>query len=469
MVLPVGIKSCHFIGIGGYGMSALAQLLISKGLEVSGSDLKESVFTEKLTAMGARVDIGHKADNIYGTELVIYSTAIDKNNPEMKAATEKGLPIWHRSELLAYLLNSHYGIAVAGAHGKTTASAMVALLLTGGGLDPTALIGGYVPFFSSNARFGQGQYMVAEADESDGSFTRYYPRVALVTNIEADHLEHYSNDFSSLKQAYAEFLSHLPADGKAVLCYDDPYLPVLAASCGKNIISYSINENLKEIADYSAVNIILQGTGSSFDLQHKGKTVLKGIELAVPGRHNVANATGALAVAAALNLNLKKCFKMLNRFSGVSRRFEIVGCEKGITVVDDYAHHPTEIEVTIKTARTVTEGKVICIFQPHRYTRTASLFEDFARAFKGADEVLLHGVYSAGEKPLPGVSSESLARRISELIGKPVFVEDNMHLVEKEAAKLASEGDLLLVMGAGDITMAARNICTLLNQRLVGI
>lgn len=480
-------KKIHFIGIGGYGMSALAQVLLIKGYQVSGSDIKESVLTKTLATAGAKIFIGHHSQNLSSADLVVYSTAIAADNPELQEAAYRNLPLWHRSELLAALLNNAYGIAIAGAHGKTTTTAMVALLLEAAGLDPTAIVGGVVPAFGSNARIGAGRYLVAEADESDRSFSRYFPRIALVTGIEADHLEHYANDYSRLKAAYREFLSHLPQnDGLAVLCADDPALAELSRELSCKKIYYSLNfnqeeaqvtkaycadkakdqitENLLPAPDYYAAAIQLKPDSSTFAFCHRDKTLLPAVTLAAPGLHNVSNAVGALSVAAALDLDLEKCGSALTSFTGAGRRFELIGEVNEIKVIDDYAHHPTEIRATLKAAR-LSGSRVLCLFQPHRYSRTANLFQDFTKAFADADRLYLHEIYPAGEAPLPGISGEALATAINRESGLPVFFNPNIKTLEKQVAADAQPGDLIITMGAGDITYSAPRILNYLQER----
>jgi UDP-N-acetylmuramate--alanine ligase len=476
LILLEKAKHVHFIGIGGYGMSALALILLKKGYRVSGSDIRDSSLTASLVEAGAEFVIGHLKENIGSADLVIYSTAIAGDNPEKEEAARCGLPLWHRSELLAALLNSAYGIAVAGAHGKTTTTAMLALLLEAGGLDPTAIVGGVVPAFKSNARLGSSDYLVAEADESDSSFTRYYPRLAVVTGVEPDHLEHYNNDYALLQQAYADFLSHLPAeDGIAVLNADDPALRLLGAELNCRVIYYSAGHAEVEkasnagkaasLADYKAININLEPHRCRFDLAHRDEVIAHAVTIGVPGIHNVSNATAALATATFLGLNPATLTSALEQFTGVGRRFELIGEVNGITVVDDYAHHPTEIRATLKAAR-LSRRRVLCLFQPHRYSRTAALFGEFVTAFSGAggaDLLYLPAIYSAGETPLPGITSAALAKRISELNPTlPVTQDNDISTLEKEVAFTAQPGDLIITMGAGDITYSAHRILKLL-------
>ena len=444
-------------------MSALALILLEKGYRVSGSDLKESQLTANLSARGAEIFTGHRPENLGSARLVVYSTAVPAGNPELVAARKNGLALWHRSELLAALLNNSYGIAIAGAHGKTTTTAMAALLLEAGGLDPTAVIGGVLPAYGSNARLGGSEYLVAEADESDRSFTRYYPRLALVTGIEADHLEHYSNDYNNLRQAYSTFLSHLPAEGTAVLCDDDPALRTLAADLGCRVVYYALAANPTVQPDYHAAGITVNGLSSTFDFLCRGETAARGVALNVPGSHNISNAVGALALTAELGLDPAACAPALAAFTGVGRRFEIIGRARGVTVVDDYAHHPTEVRATLEAAKP-SAGRLICLFQPHRYSRTASLLEEFSRAFDDADLLLLHSVYSAGEEPVPGATSEALAEQIRSLGRVVVHYSEEIAVLEEKAAALAAPGDMVITMGAGDVTNSAPRILARLRE-----
>lgn len=462
-MLPDNIKNIHFIGIGGYGMSALAHVLLERGYGVSGSDIKESAITGMLEEKRANVYIGHHADNLGKAQLVIYSTAISSDNPELAVAREKEIIVWHRSELLAALINNCYGIAIAGAHGKTTTTAMVSLLLEAGGIDPTSIIGGIVPLHGSNARIGKSQYLVAEADESDSSFVRYFPQLAIVTGIEADHLEHYDNEYKNLLKAYRLFLSQVSAGGAAVICAEDEELRNLASRLDCKVIYYSLNDDPRVRPDYSAANIAIEGMGSKFDLYHRGKLCAGGIRLSIPGNHNISNAVAAFALIAQLGLDPASYTYALKDFKGVGRRFEVIGTEKGVTVVDDYAHHPTEIKATLEAARPRTDGKIICLFQPHRYSRTSYFIKEYATAFDSAELLLLHKVYPAGEKPIPGATSKSLADRINTEGSVTVIQNDNISKLEKEAVIRAEPGDLIITMGAGDINSAAPRIVKMLS------
>ncbi len=450
MALPQ-VKRVHFIGIGGFGMSALAQVLLKMGYQVSGSDISDSVLINNLLSQGARVEFSHHPDHIGKSELVVHSTAISEDNCELQEARRRGITVWHRSELLAALINSYYGIAVAGTHGKTTTSTMIALLLEAAGLDPTALIGGVVSSFQSNARFGRSRYLVAEACESDHSFLRYRPHIAVITNVEADHLEHYQYDFGLMKEAYGKFLENLAADGCAVLCFDDPFLQELAGRTDHKVISYGLNESG---ADYTGRDIVLAQGGAFFTLCRHGEAVAGNVTLQLPGKHNVSNAVAALAVAAELGLNLEQCAAALKNFRGAKRRFETIGSVNGVTIIDDYAHHPTEIRVTLQAAKTAAK-RVCCIFQPHRYSRTAYFFEEFANSFNDAELVLLHGIYSAGEERRPGITSSALAEKISEITGRQVYSSQDMDELGCLALDWAEPGDMIIIMGAGDISTLA--------------
>ena len=443
-----GISKVHFIGIGGYGMSALALVLLQMGYDVRGSDLNSSRLTELLGKKGAKVYIEHRAEQIGDAELVVYSTAIPPDNSEMKAAKEQGLMLWHRSELLAAILNKGYGIALTGAHGKTTTAAMLSLLLEKGGFDPTALIGGEVPSFQGNARLGKGEYIVAEACESDHSFLRYRPRLALITGIEADHLEHYGGSFDALVDTYTDFINNI--EGIAVVCGDDPILRKLMPQLFTPFFSYGLSEH----ADIRGVDVKLEQLGSRFQVyyedKHLGEIVLK-----VPGKYNILNALGAIAVALYLGMDFALMKEAFLAFKGVKRRFEIIGEKNGVTVVDDYAHHPTEIKAALQAAAQ-SGRRLICVFQPHRYTRTNFLWDEFVEAFGCADVLILNDIYSAGEEPIPGITSQRLAQEIAARKHDHVYVTKERKETVELLEKIVKEGDLALIMGAGDIWQVGR-------------
>jgi len=438
-------KKVHFIGIGGYGMSALARVLLHLDFMVSGSDLQQSEITESLALLGAQIHYGHSAAHLAEAEMVVYSTAIPADNPELEEARHRGLPLWHRSELLAAFLNEQYGLAVAGAHGKTTTSSMLALVLTHAGLDPTVFIGGVLADLKGNARLGRSEFLVAEACESDHSFLRYRPSLAIVTNIEPDHLEHYDGDFNRLLAAYGKFLANIKPGGTAVLCADDCYLPGIRLAHLDSVITYG----LRAPADFQAKDLRAVGWNSSFTVLQDG-CPLGEIILAVPGEHNVANALAVVAAACRLGISFAVIKEALEMFRGAKRRFQFL-LRGPVTVVDDYAHHPTEVQATLKAARAGHPGRVLAVFQPHRYSRTSLFMEEFARSFSDADQVYLHKIYSAGEAPLPGVTSAEMARRMREA-GTNVFQADDAGELVARVLEAARPGDLIISMGAGDIT-----------------
>jgi len=450
----------HFVGIGGYGMSAIAKVLLEMGYSVSGSDQAEQELTRKLAAKGAKVFIGHDARQVQGADLVVYSTAVKKDNVEIQEAERLHIPVVHRSQMLARLLNEHKGIAVAGAHGKTTTSSMIALVMEQSGLDPTFVIGGEIMNVGSNAKAGKSEYVVAEADESDGSFLQYYPAIALVNNIEADHLEHYDGDFEKLKQAYARFLGQVREGGKAVVCADDPHLREMIPNIRSEVLTYAIDGE----GDFTARNIVLGDRRVSFDAYRQGDR-LGTITLSVPGRHNVYNALAALITCMEVGLSFDQIASAITLFRGAKRRFQVLGEVDGVLVIDDYAHHPTEIQATISAAK-ATGKRIIAVFQPQRYTRTFFLLDAFSRAFHEADEVVITDIYSpAGEARIEGISSERLADMIRENSNEHVSYLPAREDVEKYLAARVESGDLVLTMGAGDIYKAAEELVRSLEIR----
>ncbi len=454
------IKKVHFVGIGGYGMSGLARVLLQLGFQVTGSDLKNSEIIEKLIQQGAVVNIGHDARYIDQAELVVYSTAISEDNPEIAAAKAAELPIWHRSELLAHFLNARFSVAVAGAHGKTTTTSMSALVLAKAGLDPTVFIGGVLGEFDGNARVGNSDLLIAEADESDNSFLRYHPSIAVVTNVEPDHLEHYNDDFNLLLDAYKRFMSNIKPDGCAVVFADNIYLEQILPSYLENIVTYSINSS----AEYRATNLEKSGWGTRFTVWHK-EQLLGEITLRVPGTHNVENALAAIAVAGQMDVPFAHIKAGLEDFSGAKRRFQFLMCEKGYTVVDDYAHHPTEVGATLDAARYGDPKRVVVIFQPHRYSRTRLFMDEFAVALAKADKVYIHKVYAAGETPINGVGSVELAARTVSQGADVVQIDDAAEMASRVVAD-ARPGDLIISMGAGDITEIGHDVAARLREKL---
>ncbi|TCS96516.1 UDP-N-acetylmuramate--L-alanine ligase [Hazenella coriacea] len=455
-------KHVHFIGIGGYGMSAIARVLLDLGFEVSGSDVSENALVQKLIERGAKVMIGHDASNIHGAEIVVYSTSISEDNVERVAAIEQGIETLHRSQMLARLLNNRKGIAVAGAHGKTTTSSMIAQTLEICGVDPTYIIGGEVVGLKSNAKAGQSDYVVAEADESDGTFLEYYPHLAIVTNIEPDHLENYGGDFENLKQAYREFLSQVRPDGTAILSWDDAHVRDMAKEVRGKYITYALNQP----ADYMATEIRENKQEISFTVVHKDER-LGEVTIRIPGRHNVSNALSVVIVCLQLGLPFEQIAQALYQFSGAKRRFQIIGELDDILVVDDYAHHPTEIEATLRGAKALGR-RMIIVFQPQRYSRTHLLMEEFSRAFQLADEVIINTIYAPpGEKPIPGVTAE----RLTELIIKNSNPHAQFMATKEEVIDYllthTQSGDLVISMGAGDIWRVSHGLVSELEKRTV--
>jgi len=450
----------HFIGIGGYGMSAIARVMLEMGYNVSGSDVAQQELTEKLAAKGAKVYIGHEAKHVQGADLVVYSTALSKDNVEKVAAESLNIPVIHRAQMLARLLNAKKGVAVAGAHGKTTTSSMIALAMEECGVDPTYIIGGEIMNVGSNAKAGKGDYVVAEADESDGSFLQYYPALAVVTNIEADHLENYDGDFDRLKAAYARFLNQVKEDGKAVVCLDDPELAGLLPDVKSTYVTYGTHPD----AEYRATDIRLGDRKASFTMERLGQPIGR-VSLNVPGHHNVLNALATMIVCLEAGIPFAQAAAALAEFRGAKRRFQVLGDVDDVLVIDDYAHHPTEIVATIAAAK-ATGKRIIAVFQPQRYTRTFYLLDQFSRAFAEADDVVIVDIYSpAGEARIEGVSAARLAELIRENSNPNVtHISTKEQVLEHLLARVAP-GDLVLTMGAGDIWKVAKALSAALSER----
>ncbi|HZG87057.1 UDP-N-acetylmuramate--L-alanine ligase [Paenibacillus sp.] len=450
----------HFIGIGGYGMSAIARVMLEMGYRVSGSDVAQQELTEKLAAKGAKVFIGHEAKHVQGADLVVYSTALSKDNVEKVAAESLNIPVIHRSQMLARLLNAKKGVAVAGAHGKTTTSSMIALVMESCGLDPTFIIGGEIMNVGSNAKAGKGDYVVAEADESDGSFLQYYPAIAVVTNIEADHLENYDGDFEKLKGAYARFLSQVREDGKAIVCLDDPELASLLPQVSAAYITYGTHAD----ADYRAVDIRLGDRQAEFAVEKRGAPLGR-VKLSVPGHHNVLNALATLIVCLEAGVPFAQAAEALTEFRGAKRRFQVLGDAHDVLVIDDYAHHPTEIVATIAAAK-ATGKRIVAVFQPQRYTRTFYLLDSFSRAFGEADEVIIVDIYSpAGEQRIEGVTAGRLTELIRQNSNPNVSHISTKEQVLEYLERTVKPGDLVLTMGAGDIWKVAIDLAAALKAR----
>lgn len=450
-------QKIHFIGIGGTGMGPLAKVFLEMGWQVSGSDLKASETTHYLQKLGATISLGHAAENIEGVCDVVYSSAIPFDNPELTAAIEKNLNLYHRSELLAKLLNERRGIAVGGAHGKTTITSMISWVLDQAGLDPTILIGARFAPFGPGAKFGGGNIAVAEADESDRSFLRYHPEIAVVTSIEADHLENYNGDFSELISTYKQFLENVKPNGVAVLGIDDYEVRKITAVY-PNALTYGFSEDAKWRAEITELKQVQTKFSLFFQGEKYGDFTLK-----VPGRHNVSNACAAIVVCDFLGLSAEKIGQHLATFSGAQRRFQIICEKKGVTVVDDYAHHPTEIIATLRAVREGWDRRVIAVFQPHRYSRTKFLFDEFTKAFFDADIIVLTDIYAPPpEEPIAGVSSEVMVKRIRAL-GKEVYLIKDQKEVVQFLMKIVRANDLIITMGAGPIWKTAKEVCQLLD------
>jgi UDP-N-acetylmuramate--alanine ligase len=448
------IRRIHFVGIGGVGMSGIAEVLANQGFEVSGSDLADSVATRRLTAMGIRVAIGHAAANVAAADAVVVSTAVKDDNPEVVAARERHVPIVPRAQMLAELMRFQQGIAIAGTHGKTTTTSLVASCLAEGGLDPTFVIGGRLVSAGANARLGQGEFLVAEADESDASFLFLSPVVSVVTNIDADHMETYGHDFNKLKQAFVDFLHRLPFYGVAVLCADDPHVREILPRVAKQVVTYGLADD----ANIRAENVIVADGRMRFTcVRRNGVTSRFDVTLNLPGMHNVLNALAAVAVATEVGVPDDAIVRALAEFKGVGRRFQRYGeialaTGGAFTLVDDYGHHPAEMAATLAAARGAFPGRrIVLAFQPHRYTRTRDCFEDFVKVLSAADGLLLAEVYAAGEAPIVAADGRTLARAI-RVAGKvePQFVED-IAAMPAAIVAAARHGDVVITMGAGSI------------------
>ncbi|MGK7297051.1 MAG: UDP-N-acetylmuramate--L-alanine ligase [Candidatus Wenzhouxiangella sp. M2_3B_020] len=446
------IRRIHFVGIGGAGMSGIAEVLANLGFEVTGSDLAGSATVDHLRAVGIPVTIGHDASAVADVDVVVTSSAIAEDNPERLAAAERRIPVVPRAEMLGELMRFRQGVAIAGTHGKTTTTSLVASVLAEAGMDPTFVVGGLVNAFGTNARLGQGRYLVAEADESDGSFLLLQPVISLVTNIDRDHLDAYHGSFDRLQAAFLEFLHHLPFFGVAVMCIDDPHVAELVPDVGRTVITYGLGES----ADVRATDITQQGRRMSFRLWLPGVEDPLSVELSQPGRHNVLNALGAAAVAWELGVTPGRIEAGLNGFAGIGRRFSEVG-ELGFArgralVFEDYGHHPTELDSVIQAARGGwSERRLVMVFQPHRYTRTRDQFDAFARVLAGVDHVVLSEIYPAGEAPIPGITADALGEAVERRGDADVTRIMGPDEAPEALDRIVEDDDLVLIMGAGDI------------------
>jgi UDP-N-acetylmuramate--alanine ligase len=452
------IHTIHFVGIGGSGMSGIAEVLLNLGYTVQGSDLKAGDSTRRLEKLGARIMIGHRAGNVSGADVVVVSSAINAENPEVAEALAGRIPVVKRAEMLGELMRFRYSIAVAGTHGKTTTTSLVASVLAEGGADPTFVIGGRLKSAAANARLGAGEYLVAEADESDASFLHLQPMIAIVTNVDADHLGTHGGDFGKLKLSFVEFLHNLPFYGLAIICADDAEAAALVPQIARPYLTYGLGESV----DVRAVNLERHGVQSRFDVLRPGRTALA-ITLNLPGRHNVLNALAAICVATELEIDDAAIQRALAGFQGIERRLQWLGDVDGpsgrVTLVDDYGHHPTEVAATLEAARQGwPDRRIVLVFQPHRYTRTRDLLDDFAQVLSAADALVVAEVYPAGEAPIAGADGKSLCRAIrSRGRVEPVLLK-SLDELPQVLAGIARDGDVVLTMGAGSIGAASHEL-----------
>lgn len=452
--LPFEVGPVHFVGIGGIGMSGIAEVMLNLGYKVQGSDIKANPNVERLTGLGATIAIGHKAENVTGAGAIVVSSAIKPDNPELVAARAAKIPVVRRAEMLAELMRLKFAVAVGGTHGKTTTTSLVSVLMDAAGVDPTVINGGIISAYGSNAKMGLGDWMAVEADESDGSFLKLRATVAIVTNIDPEHMEHYGT-FDVLRQAFFQFVENLPFYGFAVLCTDHPEVQSLASRVeDRRVITYGQNPQ----ADARLENLRMDPSGAIFDvrfrLRDQAETVWTDIFLPMMGEHNVLNALAALATARELGLTEEGAKTALGQFGGVKRRFTRTGEWKGATIIDDYGHHPVEISAVLKAARQASTGKVIAVMQPHRYSRLHDLFDDFSTCFNDADSVLVAPVYTAGEDPIEGVDQAHLVESLSAH-GHRDASATTRESVAADVARRAGEGDVVVCLGAGDITQWA--------------
>jgi UDP-N-acetylmuramate--alanine ligase len=444
-------QHAHFIGIGGIGMSGIAEILLNMGFQVSGSDLRRGSVTDRLAELGATIYAGHQAANVVGATVVVTSSAVSPTNPEVVEARERKIPVIQRAEMLAELMRLKYGIAIAGMHGKTTTTTMVASVLAAGGLDPTVVVGGRVDALGSNAKLGTTQYLVAEADESDRSFLKLPPILAVVTNLDREHMDCY-RDMDDVEHAYLAFMDKVPFYGAVTACIDNAALAAILPRVHRRVFTYGVAPE----ADYRLEFLAARAGCFSHFLVHAPTGVLGGsFELHVPGRHNALNATAAVAIAHQLGLPADRIAAGISNFRGVDRRFQIRGQARGVTVVDDYGHHPTEIRATLAAAREYSRGRIHVVFQPHRYSRTRDLLDEFGGAFNDADDVVVLPIYAASEEPLPGITAELLTSKITSPAAR--YAPDFAAAIEMVADK-AREGDMIMTLGAGSVSQLGPQI-----------
>jgi len=465
MKMPQTIGLVHFIGIGGIGMSGIAEVLHNLGYRVQGSDQADGANVQRLREKGIECFVGHRAENLGDAEVVVVSTAIRKSNPELAAAREKLLPVVRRAEMLAELMRFRQAVAIGGTHGKTTTTSMVAALLEAGGLDPTVINGGIINAYGTNARMGDGEWMVVEADESDGTFLKLPADIAVITNIDPEHLDHYGS-FDHVRDAFRQFVENVPFYGFGVMCTDHPEVQALVGRIeDRRVVTYGGNAQ----ADVRFTNHRMDGAASEFDVAIRnrkggGETVISGLRLPMPGRHNVSNATAAIAVAHELGIPPEAIRKGLSAFGGVKRRFTHTGAWNGVEVFDDYGHHPVEIKAVLRAAREAAKGRVIAVAQPHRFTRLHDLFDDFASCFNDADTVMVAPVYPAGEEPIEGVTSDALVARIRAGGHRDARYIEGPAAVTPAVRELAKPGDFVVFLGAGNITQWAYALPKELNE-----
>jgi len=446
------IQHIHFVGIGGIGMSGIAEVLLNLGYHISGSDVKETEVTRRLQALGCEVFYGHRKENMREADVVVISSAIRQGNPEIEVAEQRLIPVIPRAEMLAELMRMKIGIAIAGTHGKTTTTSLIATVLAAGGLDPTVVIGGRLNSIGSNARLGQGDFLVAEADESDGSFLKLMPTIAVVTNIDPEHLDYY-HGIEEIKETFLSFLNKIPFYGLAVLCLDHPNIQSLIPRLKKRFTTYGLTTQ----ADFQAKEIVFEGLSATFDALHHQKEIGR-LKLQMPGLHNVYNALATLATAFELDIPFEVVQETLQDFSGIQRRFQIKGEKNGILIVDDYGHHPVEIVATLRAARTGWGRRIVAVFQPHRYTRTQALFQDFMTAFNDANVLILTDIYPAGEDRIEGVEAKALYGGIRDYGHKDVtYIADKKEIVN-HLLRIITPGDVVITMGAGDIWQVSEEL-----------
>jgi UDP-N-acetylmuramate--alanine ligase len=452
------VKHIHLIGIGGTGMSGIAELLLNLGYRVSGSDLAATDVTERLAGLGGQIFQGHRAGNIEGSDVVVCSSAIKGENPEIDDARRRGIPVISRAEMLAELMRMKQGIAVGGAHGKTTTTWIVGLVMAAAGLDPTIIVGGRLKALGTNAKLGGGPYLVAEADESDGSFLRLSPNLAIVTTIDEEHLDHY-NDIEAIKESFIEFVNKVPFYGAAIVCLDEDNVQAIIPRIIRRVITYGFSQQ----ADVRATDVAPDGHNVTFNVRLR-ESKLGSAMLRMPGRHNIANALAAVAVGLELDIPFPSISEGISQFTGISRRLEIKGEAGGVLVIDDYAHHPTEIIATLETVKSMWKRRVVAIFQPHRYSRTRALWERLGRSLYDADKVIMTSIYAAGEAPIPGVTAELVAGAALKSGHRDlVYMPDREEIID-HLLKTLEEGDLVITLGAGDVWKIGEEVLRRMEQ-----